>query len=80
MGQAKNRGSFEVRREQSLERKKDEVEARRQRMLEYELSLTPEQKKERLKHRMFMASLEAMFLSDMPDAYRRGLDDIKELL
>lgn len=79
MGQAKNRGSFESRCAQSIERKKVEAEAWRQRDLAYEASLTPEEKKARLKHRMFMTALEAMFQSDMPGMYRQGLDEVKEI-
>ena len=57
MGQARQRGSFEVRKEQSIERQKREGEEAYRAYKEAEAKMTPVQKKERLRVATVMASI-----------------------
>lgn len=57
MGQAKRRGSYEVRKEQGEKRKAELLEARKKAEEEAEASLTPEERKERVRMQLKMAQL-----------------------
>jgi len=68
MGQAKNRGSFESRKQEALVRIKEEEQSRSELLAEKEAKLTPEQKSKRIKSSVLLASL--MALTSLPNTRR----------
>jgi hypothetical protein len=57
MGDAKKRGDFGARKAQSITRRAEEAEARRQAEAAREAAMTPEQRRKRAKARLLMAAI-----------------------
>ncbi len=65
MGQAKIRGNFEQRQAQGIERREAEENAHRERMLEIERNMTPEEKENRRRARQTLAMISGLAMGAM---------------